>query len=174
MHTECRRATAEDMDDILRVIAQGRAFFEQQGIPQWQNGYPSRETIAGDMQRGEAHVVLAEGRVAGTAALVFGHEPSYDDLQGGQWQSGENYAAVHRIGVDEAYKGSGLAGRFLAHLEGVAKAAGAEAVRVDTHLNNKAMRRFLQKNGYTERGRVYLTTHCLDDDIERVALEKLL
>ena len=41
-----RKATLSDSDAMMNIIAQAQLFMKNQGLAQWQNGYPQKEIIA--------------------------------------------------------------------------------------------------------------------------------
>jgi len=41
-----RQAHADDLHDIKAIIDNGREYLKQQGLNQWQMGYPNQDTIA--------------------------------------------------------------------------------------------------------------------------------
>ena len=53
----------------------------------------------------------------------------------------------------------------------LAKSQNIKFLRIDTHLNNKVMRKFLSRFGFKEKGIIKLTMKNILDDKERVAYE---
>ena len=50
-----RPATADDLNDIMRTCDAARLAMRERGNhAQWVNGYPQRDLIAGDIERGES------------------------------------------------------------------------------------------------------------------------
>ena len=50
-----RPATADDLSDIMRMYDAARLAMRECGNhAQWVNGYPQRDLIAGDIERGES------------------------------------------------------------------------------------------------------------------------
>ncbi|MBR1822134.1 MAG: GNAT family N-acetyltransferase [Clostridia bacterium] len=168
-----RRATPEDLTDIMRVIHEAQAFMRTLDIDQWQDGYPEPETLLGDIEIGQLYVFADGKRVHAVAALSLLPEPVYGDIEGA-WITGEGakYLTVHRMAVDNASRGGGLAGRMLAEARRVAEVNDCASIRVDTHTGNLAMRRFLEKNGFAHCGVVYY--YVKKGDPARVAYEKVL
>lgn len=162
-------AGAADAAAVLALIGQGRRYFAANGIPQWQNGYPDEGTVAADIAAARCYVLRENGRVAATAVLAPGPEPSYACVFGGAWHTLDPYCAVHRVAVGEESKGRGLGGVLLRALAGTARAQGARSIRADTHRANASMRRLLEKSGFCCCGVVYLA-----DGAERLAYERPL
>lgn len=81
-----RKATEKDLQTATALIEQAKVFLWENGVDQWQTGYPNEGAIAGDLQRGEGYVMEAEGQVRGYACICFTGEPCYNDLEG-KWLS---------------------------------------------------------------------------------------
>ena len=70
-----RKATEKDLQTATALIEQAKVFLWENGVDQWQTGYPNEGAIAGDLQRGEGYVMEAEGQVRGYACISFAGEP---------------------------------------------------------------------------------------------------
>ena len=170
MEEEIRRASPGDLPRMLEIFADAQRALASRNVDQWQDGYPQRELLDADIARGDTWLFCRDGIAVGTAAFCFGRDPTYAKLYGGAWHTGEPYAALHRIAVAEGESGKGAAAALYAHLEGIARAAGLAAVRADTHRDNLVMQKFLQKQGFTACGTIYLP----DTGAERIAFDKPL
>jgi ribosomal protein S18 acetylase RimI-like enzyme len=168
---DCRRASPEDVDTLLSITAQASAFLAQQGVSQWQDGFPNRDVFLQDIQAGNCWLFTHDGQPAGCVSLYMGPEPDYDAIQG-QWLTQGDYGTVHRLAVAEGYRGRGLATEMLTFMEDLLQGLGYPSVRVDTHRDNQPMRKLLKKQGYTRCGVVYLTD-TVEEDNRRVAYEKV-
>ena len=150
-----------------QLIEQAKVFLRENGVDQWQTGYPNEGAIAGDLQRGEGYVMEAEGQVRGYACISFAGEPCYNDLEG-KWLSDLPYGVVHRMAIDDVCKGKGAAPAFFRFAEELCKERDISSIRVDTDADNRMMQRVLEKQGFT-----YCGTVCFDNS-EKIAFEKLL
>lgn len=150
-----RKTRCTDADRVSVIIDEARKYFASVNNPQWQDGYPNRDTILQDVRDGCGYVLEEDGYVIGTAALIEGPDPDYGYIEG-QWLNDEPYYVIHRIAVDMRFKGRALAAEFLMYAAELAQSKGMRNIRIDTHEVNTSMRRFLQKNGFTECGRVYI------------------
>jgi tRNA (guanine37-N1)-methyltransferase len=168
---DCRRASPEDVDTLLAITAQASAFLAQQGVSQWQDGFPNRDVFLQDIQAGNCWLFTHDGQPAGCVSLYRQPEPDYDAIQG-QWLTQGDYGTVHRLAVAEGYRGRGLATEMLTFMEDLLQGLGYPSVRVDTHRDNQPMRKLLKKQGYTRCGVVYLTD-TVEEDNRRVAYEKV-
>lgn len=165
-----RKAVEADIDSILNIIRQAQNYFKEQGIDQWQNGYPNYDTIKSDIDNQSGYVLLKDNEIVATVALIFDGEKSYESIYGGSWiSSGEDYATIHRIAVNSQYKGLGLGSIIIKKIEDICSIRGINSIRVDTHKDNLSMQRLLHKNGFKYCGIIYL-----EDGSIRLAFEKLL
>lgn len=167
MDIKFRKTTARDEEDVFAMIEDAQAYLKSQGVDQWQNGYPNPITLAGDTLAGIGYCLDQAGQVVAYAAISFEPEPTYAQLHGGAWLQEVPYGVIHRTVVKDSEKGKGLAGLFLEEVAQLARARGVTDLRVDTHAQNKSMRRMLEKNGFTLVGTIYLA-----DGAPRVAYEK--
>lgn len=161
-----RKTAAKDMGSIMDIIRQAQEYLKQQGIDQWQNNYPSSQTILEDIQKGYGYVLVENDRILGTVAVTFDGDRNYDYIDG-KWLSDSPYAAIHRIAVRD--KGGGLASVIIRYTEQMCQNKGVRGIRVDTHEKNLSMQRLLVKNGFQACGIIYL-----EDGAKRLAYEKIL
>ena len=171
-HIQARKAQTGDFNAIMLLMSHAQAAIRTLGIDQWQDGYPEPELITEDiaLQRGW---VFADGEtVAGYAVLLTGREPVYDELDGAWLTSGDRYVTIHRMAIDDGYRGTGLSRTMIAFAEEQAREQGLLSVRADTHRGNLAMRGLMRKCGYALCGEVRYDVTA--GDPIRVAYEKLL
>ena len=164
-----RHAEMKDMDDIMRVVGEAQRFMSTLNIDQWQDGYPERETLEADVALRRLCLLEDGGRAAAFAALLTEPEPIYDAIDGA-WAVPGPYLTIHRMALDDAHRGRGLAGEIVARAVTIAHENGCAAIRADTHPGNVAMRRFLEKRGFVYRGIVRYEVK--KGDPTRVAYEK--
>lgn len=165
-----RKGILSDLETMRDIITEAQGTMAQLGIDQWQDGYPTDEQLRTDIQAGNTRLLLQGETVMGTAALCFGKEADYAVIRDGQWiTEGTPYAAIHRIAVCVALRGTGASAALVGYMEHEAKGQGAASMRVDTHPGNLTMLRFLHKQGYIRCGNITLASGG-----ERVAFEKML
>lgn len=155
---EFRKATAQDADRIMEIVEIGRKSLASLGIDQWQGSYPNRAIIEHDIAQGETYVATAaDGHVVSTAMMSLAGEPTYDRIDGRGWLTSSDsahprYAVIHRVAADGCTKGAGMAA--VGGCERLARQAGCESVRIDTHEGNVPMIGLIEKRGYTRCGRI--------------------
>ena len=152
-----RKTEHRDLDAVMEIIECARAYFKEQGIPQWQGPYPGREDILDDILRGVSYVGELDGQVVGTCAIISGIEPDYVRIYEGEWRNAREYICMHRVAVHPNAKGRGVAAEFVRAASDIARANGLYDVKCDTHSINLSMRRMLEKNGFEYCGVIYLS-----------------
>ena len=174
---EPRRAEEGDVEAILAVMEEAKAFLRERGVDQWQDGYPNRETIMADIAAGQgwAFDCLDTGELAGYECVSMEPEACYPGIDGKWLTEGENYAVIHRTMAAAKFRGTRLAGEMFSFAEELASGMGKASVRVDTHRDNAPMNRLCEKRGYTYCGVVNIgETNQTEGDPLRNGYEKLL
>lgn len=166
-----RKAVPADLPGMMTLVKQAQAFMAALGIDQWQDGYPEESLLAEDIRLGRIYVYDDDGAIASIAVMTDEPEPIYDELDG-CWLTDGRYLTIHRMALDDAHRHGGLAGKIIDHAVEMARSLHLGSIRADTHRGNKAMRRFLEKNGFVECGLV--TYDVTAGDPIRVAYERLL
>lgn len=171
MTEECdivfRKATSNDVDSIMEIVADAQRSLGDRGIDQWQDGYPQRDRIKDDIRDGIGWICELQGDIAGYAAIVINGEPEYENLEG-EWLSTGNYVVVHRICVRKKFVRHGVASALLRHAAKEAILQDVHSFKIDTHEKNQYMLNLLEKFGFTYCGIVSY------EHGKRVAFEKLL
>ncbi|HIQ99621.1 MAG TPA: GNAT family N-acetyltransferase [Candidatus Scybalocola faecavium] len=164
-----RASHVEDLPEIMEIISMAVAYMKENHIAQWSDTYPDAARILKDMEAAESYVCLAGERIIGTGVLSLREEPNYARIDGGSWENNGPYGVIHRLAVDNDFKGHSVAAAFVDHLEKMCINKNIYSVRVDTHRDNVSMRRFLEKHGFLCRGTIYV-----EDGTPRTAYEKKL
>lgn len=158
-----RPARQADLPAMLDIYAHARAFMAAHGNPhQWgDEGYPRRELLELDIERGESYVITgADGVIHGAFMFAPGPDPTYAVIEDGHWPDNNPYGVIHRIAGDGAVKGIlSTAVTFCRRR--------CPILRADTHRDNRVMRRALEKEGFTPCGTIYVA-----DGTPRVAYHR--
>lgn len=155
-----RQAKKADLPEIINIIHDAKRHLKEQGIDQWQTGYPTDADLERDVEYDIMYVLVVDGKIAGTAALWMGIDPNYLKIEDGEWAGGPEarYTAIHRIAVSGNYRGQHLSDKLISGLLTVSRQLGYRDVRIDTHPDNKGMQHVINKNGFTYRGIIYMLT----------------
>ena len=169
----CRAAAEADLPAILAIAQQARNYLRRHRVDQWQGEYPNADTFRADIAAGTCHVLTYQGAVAAMFTLSRTPDPAYDALTDGRWRSDRDHAAVlHRNAVAADWRGTGMADHLMQAAEQLAREGGAHAVRVDTHRQNGAQKKLLERHGYRFCGNILCDEP--GHDPRRQAFEKLL
>ena len=173
---EPRRAEIADMDALLDILEQAKAYLRESGVDQWQEGYPNREALAADIEAGRGWLFecVDNGEIAGYECVAMTPEVCYREIDGAWLTEGENYAVIHRAMAAARYRGTRLAAEMFSFAAELAAGMGRLSVRVDTHRDNKAMNRLCEKQGFAYCGVVDLGLVDPASDSLRNAYEKIL
>jgi len=169
---DCRKATLEDMDDLMAIAGEASAYLRSCGVDQWQDNFPNPEVFARDISKGNCWLFTHEGKAAGVIVIYLEPEEDYRGIEGRWLTEGEHYGVIHRVAVRDAYRGRGLSGEMMQLAEDIILGRGYPSVRIDTHEDNLTMQNMLKKRGYTNCGVVWLKNGpelCK----KRIGLEKI-
>lgn len=147
--TKIRKAEAGDLNRIMEIYAFARRFMAESGNPnQWVNGYPERELIEQDIEKGDLYVMEADGRIFCAFSFPVGPDPTYAVIEDGAWPEGDpEYGTIHRIAGDGSVHG--LLPRCVDFCFQL-----VDVIRIDTHEDNKIMQRQIEKCGFLYCGNI--------------------
>lgn len=124
-----------------------------QGNLQWDHEYPNPEVFGEDIAAGQLWVAEIDGAIAGVAAITSDQSPEYADVG---WDLNEPAIVVHRLAVDPAFRGRGVAEALMRQAEVVAREQDITVLRIDTNTENPATQRLFPKLGYAFAGEIGL------------------
>lgn len=146
-----RPATLSDLPVIENIYAIARQFMADNGNPtQWGDGYPKRELLESDIEKGELFVYEEGGTLHGVFAFILGEDPTYAYIEDGQWPNNKPYGTIHRIASDGQKKGV-FTPCFAFAL------SRADEIRIDTHHDNLPMQHVVEKHGFQYCGVIYVS-----------------
>ncbi len=151
---DIRLANVEDVPAIMALIARAVPVMRASGNLQWDERYPNSEVFYRDIAANQLWLALVEAEVAGVAAVTMDQEPEYAQVG---CDIDEPAIVVHRLAVDPAHRGRGIAAALMGQAESVARSRGIEVLRVDTNSNNEATQRLFPKLGYELSGEIGLS-----------------
>ncbi|SHI36360.1 L-amino acid N-acyltransferase YncA [Hymenobacter daecheongensis DSM 21074] len=149
-----RLATAADLPAIMALIRKVVPLMQAGGNFQWEGDYPNEEVFRQDIARNHLWVAELAGQVAAVAALTYNdQDPEYVQAD---WDATEPALVTHRLAVDPAAQGHGLAAALLRHAETLAARHSLQVLRVDTNSENTATQLLFPKLGYRFAGEITL------------------
>lgn len=163
------KATPQDMPEIMAIINDAKEMLKENGIDQWQKGYPNEAVMLQDINNEDLYFAKIKGKSVAILALVFDEDPNYLHIEEGKWLTDLRYSVIHRVAVGKGQLGKGIMGRIFTYSEELTLEKGLQSMRIDTHPENKSMQRALTKAGYQYCGHVFMSNGDL-----RYAYEKPL
>ena len=152
MELEFRRAGTDDLDALVALYGAAAQDMREKGIDQWDEYYPDREILAEDVESGDMTLGLLDGQLACAYVVNREYEPEYEL---GAWEHTEgDFCVLHRLCVNPAMQGRGLARQAMARMEKNALEQGFDSVRLDVFSQNLHAQRLYEKLGYRRTGEV--------------------
>ena len=152
MEMEFRPATINDLDALVRLYGAATQDMFRQGIDQWDERYPDREILAEDAESGDMTLGLPDGALACAWVVNREYDPEYEL---GAWEHTEgDFCVLHRLCVNPAMQGRGLARQAMARMEKNALEQGFDSVRLDVFSQNLHAQRLYERLGYKRTGEV--------------------
>ena len=162
---EIRKSTEKDLDAMLKIYARARSFMAENGNPnQWgPTNWPPEELLHNDIAIEKSYVCTHNGRIIGTFFFDLGKdiEPTYAEIEDGNWLDDSPYGVIHRLAGDGSVKGTA---EFI--LNRAYEKCGH--LRVDTHGDNKVIQNIMKKLYFVHCGTIYVE----EDNYPRLAYEK--
>ena len=147
---EIVKASAEQIDEILKIYASARRFMRENGnMEQWNGNYPSRELLEEDVAQKKLYLCVEEGEVLGVFYYAEENDPTYAEIFDGAWLNDRPYGVMHRVAM--ASRGRGAASFCMAYCY-----ARCKNLKIDTHKDNIPMQKALERNGFVRCGIIHL------------------
>jgi ribosomal protein S18 acetylase RimI-like enzyme len=152
------QAAAVDLDAVMLIVGLCVHQMRDRGSDQWDELYPTREILAGDIAAGNLWV-LREARlhetndtsaIIGAVVLNEAQPPEYAQLT---WR-GTKPLVIHRLCVHPDRQGSGAARQLMTFAESRAARHGYDSVRLDTYSGNPRAVALYEGRGYRISGYV--------------------
>ena len=167
MNTIIRKAKLNDINKIMEIITEAKAFIASYGSPQWQNSYNDPGVFIDDIKQGKQYVLCVDDSVEGVF-LLDTYEKTYDIVYGGAFTK-TTYYVIHRLAFSNAIRGKGYVRYVFDYVKKLVEEENIESIRIDTHKLNIPMQRALEKHGFIYVGIIHLLGNQIDN--ERLAYE---
>jgi GNAT superfamily N-acetyltransferase len=150
---QIRQAVPQDIPVIMELVCRIVPLMRATGNHQWDDAYPNPGVFTRDIEHSQLWVAELDGVLAGVAAITTDQEHEYANVG---WDLKEPAITVHRLAVDPASRGKGVARALMQQAEVVAHSRNITVLRVDTNTENEATRRLFPSLGYTLSGEITL------------------
>lgn len=149
-----RLAIPADLPALLNLVHRVVPLMHQAGNFQWDDYYPNESVFSEDIARQQLWVAELDGQIAGVAALTEDQEPEYAQVG---FDLSQKAIVTHRLAVDPAFQGRGVAAALLAQAEQLARERNIAFLRIDTNSENQVTQRLFPKLGYAYAGEITLS-----------------
>lgn len=154
------KGTKEDLLELDKLAVLVINDMTKSLIPQWKLDYPRLKHFEGDVLNQSIYLFKDKGKIVGSCTILPENDPAYKTIN--SWLK-DNSLVIHRMFVHPEYRNIGVAKAFIDKAVELCKIGKYESIKIDTHLDNYKMRKFLKKYGFIELD--YLKT------IDRLAYE---
>lgn len=120
---------------------------------QWDDTYPNETVFGQDIDKAQLWVADIDGQLAGVAALTEDQEPEYAQVG---FDISQRAIVTHRLAVDPAFRGQGIAAALLNQAEKLALERNVSFLRIDTNSENQVTQKLFPKLGYQLAGEITL------------------
>ena len=145
-----QKATESDIEEICSLVKNAIAVMDQNGIPQWDEIYPTKEDFLNDIRAQNLYKGIIDGQIAVVYALNKCQDEAY--FSAGWAYRGEDFCVIHRLCVNPEFQNRGVAKNTLAHIEQQLREAGIKAIRLDVFTLNPYALRLYEKACYHQTG----------------------
>lgn len=164
-----RTVRPEELDRVWELVRAAVAKMNAGGSFQWGEDYPTREDFAGPLAAGELCAACDEADgILGVVVLNTWEEPEYSGLE---WSVPGPALVIHKMAVDPAAQGRGVAGTLFRFAEETARRRGLRSLRGDTYTENKTMQHLFRRFGFRQVGEVHFTGRPLAFPVYERVLE---
>lgn len=140
----------DSLESVTRLVSRAITALDAQGIPQWDEIYPNRDTFASDIGEGTLYGLTEDGALAGIIVLSEFQDVEYGAVD---WQlKDDRPLVIHRLCVDPLFQGTGLARVLMNFAEDYARGHGYRSVRLDAFTQNPVSIALYRSLRFTERG----------------------
>lgn len=154
MEIKLRLVEKSDVDLGMKIIDDARDFLKEQGIDQWQDGYPHVCDIENDISQSKAYFVVCDDEILGYICIDFDGEKAYEKIEG-KWSYDEPYVVVHRMAFLKKSRGKNLSGKVFDLVEKICADRKVYYFRIDTSNENEIMQKLLKRKNFAYCGTIY-------------------
>ena len=135
-----------DIDVILNITKSCAAHMVQNGIFQWNEHYPDRDSFVNDAKNKELYVCSKNGKVIACISLCKHMDEVYLPVK---WKTKNgNNLYIHRLAVHPDFQKKGVGKILMDFAEKYAREKKYISVRLDTFSVNKRNLKFYESRGY--------------------------
>ncbi len=146
-----KQADDRDVSDVMEVIRACTKAMRLAKIFQWDDIYPNRGQLEEDLKEGSLYLIRNVEICLGAASFNEKQEDAYQQVD---WQGSGPVLVVHRLCVDPAFQGQGIAKKLMSFGENMAMKRGFASIRLDAYSGNPKAVGLYERLGYQKVGSV--------------------
>lgn len=147
-----RKGRIEDIDTIIKMIANTVKVMKRENNDQWDEKYPSPDIIKEDIRTGALYVLEEGTRVTGTITIDNKEPAEYHEIP---WRKEGPAYTFHRLTVNPDKREKGAASQLINFAEKIAIKNNIPYMKVDTYSLNFKAQNLFEKNGYQKAGELF-------------------
>jgi len=147
--TTIRLARLEELETVYSLVQDAIRHMDDQGIPQWDDIYPTKAILNADIENQQMYLIEVEGRVAGLTVI---NEDQSAEYAGVAWRYDGRALVVHRLTIRPGYQRRKLASYLMDFVEEMAADKEYDCIRLDTFTRNPAAFAMYENRGYRKAG----------------------
>jgi len=152
---EIKLCSAEEAEEIFEIYESCRRAMRAAGIFQWQDEYPTINTIKQDLEDKTLYGYYENGKCLGAVCASTFQDEEYKEIK---WEGpDENVIVIHRLAVSPEHQAKGIARLLMDFAEDFAKKKNYSGIRLDSYSQNKRALKFYENRGYKKRGECFFS-----------------
>lgn len=146
MKIQYRKATLENLYEIMELIKSAIINMNQAKIYQWDEIYPDEATIKYDIENNDLFIGIVDGKIAVIYVINNSCDKEYNN---GDWQYPDTeYRIIHRLCVHPDFQNNGIGKITMEYIESKLSKAGIESIRLDAFNKNSYALKLYKNLGY--------------------------
>jgi len=138
---------------LFQILLNCRQELDRKGIYQWTDHYPTRAIVENDIQLRHLYCMRLQEQYLGLVCINEEQDAAYTSVH---WHMNSGkILVVHRLAVNPASQGQGIASKLMDFAENYARTNGYASVRLDAFSENKQVLKFYESRKYIKRGEVF-------------------
>mgnify|MGYP003392596490 FL=1 len=146
MKIQYRKATLENLYEIMELIKSAIINMNQAEIYQWDEIYPDEAIIKQDTESNDLYIGIVDSKIAVIYVINNFCDEEYNN---GDWQYlDREYRIIHRLCVHPDFQNKGVGKITMEYIESKLSKAGIESIRLDAFTKNPYALKLYKNLGY--------------------------
>ncbi|WP_243525053.1 GNAT family N-acetyltransferase [Bacillus pseudomycoides] len=151
-----KKGTPNLLDELDAMYMECKKDLLQKQIYQWDDSYPTRETISYHLENNELYCLYEDDSIVGAVVLNDWQSAEYKLID---WSKKEgHFLIVHSFVIHPISQGKGYSKVLLSFWENEAQQKNYNEIRLDAFTGNPVSLRLYETNNYICRGAVYFSS----------------